>query len=277
MIASGRLPRTIIGGVILAVACAFGCVQLASDSLYASVAVPGSVPTRVPVAFGLRVYELLDRIAPAQYVEDTLGNAALARGDAPLAQRYALRMEPGARRDDLLGRIALARGEDTLAREYLFVAPDVDLMQQQVRALALRDPRAAYALELRFVAHLAALGTHPDAVADGYWIAGLIAETMGHHADALRAYRTAMTLAPLDMKYVLAAANQAFSMHEDAIATPIYRHGLDVDPGSADVLGGLGIMALHRGDRASALRYAARARAIDPHSGMLLELERELR
>ena len=277
MIVSQRVPRAIIGGVVLAVLCAFGIVQAASDALFASDAAPGTLPTRIPASFGTRVYEVLDRIAPAQYVEDMLGNAALARGDAARAQAYAVRMPAGPRRDDLLARIALARGQDQLAQEYFFVAPDVDAMQVQIRHLTDRDPQAAYDLESRFVERLARLGTHPDAVADGYWRKGRIAELLQRRADALAAYQTAMRLAPLDSKYVLAAANQAFSMHEDALATPLYRHALDINPADPDALAGLGIMALHRGDRAKALAYAARARAIDPGAGMLRELERELR
>ncbi len=274
--AERRIPRAIIGAVIAVVLCAFGVVQIGSDALYARAAEPGSLPTRIPLRTGLAVYRLLDRIAPAAYVEDTLGNEALAHGELARAQRYALRMPASSRRNDLLARIALARGQHVLAQEYFFVAPDVDAMEREIRRLSARDPARAYDLQRRFVARLRTLGTHPDAVAEGYWHAGIIAEQLGRPQDALAQYERAMHLAPLNAKYVLAAANQAFSMHDDAAAEPLYRHALDVAPGSANAIAGLGIMALHRGDRATALADAARARALNPNAGMLHELEREL-
>ena len=40
---------------------------------------------------------------------------------------------------------------------------------------------------------------------------------------------------------------------------------------------GLGVVAFHQGDRASARRYAARSRAIDPRAAMLRALDRDLR
>ncbi len=256
---------------------ALGTIQIASDALFAGAAAPGTLPKHIPMPFGLSVYRFLDRIAPAEYVEDTLGNAALARGDIAAAQRHAVRMPPNARRNDLLGRIALARGQTLLAQEYFFVAPDVEAMQHQISLLLRSDPRSGYALEKRFVARLQSLGTHPDAVADGYWREGVLAASLHESRTSLRAYQRAVRLAPLNMTYILAAANQAYVMHDDAVAEPLYRQGLSVNPRSADVVAGLGIMALHRGDRAAALRYAARARALDPRSGMLRDLIDELR
>ena len=69
-------------------------------------------PDGFPARFGDAVYGVLDRLAPAPYVESTLAQRALERGDVRSAQRYALRLPASPSRDELLARIAGARGQD---------------------------------------------------------------------------------------------------------------------------------------------------------------------
>ncbi len=66
--------------------------------------------------FGLAVYRMLDRIAPAPYVETSLSEEALTRGDAEAAERYALRLPASPIRDELLARVALMLGNVALAQ-----------------------------------------------------------------------------------------------------------------------------------------------------------------
>jgi len=271
--ASQHLPRGIVLAVVVLVLAALGVIQCASASF---VAQPGTFSALIPRSFGLAVYRAIDRVAPAPYVEETLGEDALSRGDLGAAEHYAVRLPAGARRDDLLGRIAAARGEAELSREYYFVAPDFDRMQAAIADLAKTDPASAYDLEMRFGARLSVLQTHPDALAESYFIAGQLADAMSRRALSLQNYERALALAPLDMKYLLNAANEAVTLGEYDTARRYFARGLNVNPVSGDCLAGLGIVALRDGHRALALQYAARARAVDPHAAMLGALEREL-
>jgi tetratricopeptide (TPR) repeat protein len=273
--------------VIAVLLLGLGCIQFASDALYGASAAPHALPARIPQTFGLAVYGVLDRVAPAPYVEASLARAALARGDVDAAQRYAIALPASPTRDELLAQCAQARGVHLLALEYFIAAPDVDAVQAEIARMAQRDPESAYAFETRFRNRLIALTTHPDAVADAYWIAGDLATKRSWHpisqadraawaARALNDYRIAAQQAPLNVKYALATANQALSMGNYDEAQRWYAHGVNVDPQSADSLAGLGLVALRRGDRALAMRYAERARVSGARAALLMELEREL-
>ncbi|MGB8520890.1 MAG: hypothetical protein WCD38_12075, partial [Candidatus Tumulicola sp.] len=144
---------------------AFGAIQLASDAFAASAAARGTLPSRVPVAFGAAVYRALDRLAPAPYVEATLAAYALSARRNGEALHYALRLPPSASRDELLARLAMAQGDRDLALEYFIAAPDVDAVELAVRALEPASPAKAYALERTLDLRLSLTTTHPDAIA----------------------------------------------------------------------------------------------------------------
>jgi hypothetical protein len=207
----------VIAGLFLALA----IVQFASYALDARAAVPGSLPSRVPLAFGLAVYHALDRVAPAPFVESTLAAQALTTGDFDAAERYALRLPASPTRDELLAQTARARGDATLALEYDLAAPDVDAVSQAAIALGASDPEAAYQLELHLKDRLVLLTTHPDAVAEAYWNLGEFGnrsawrKVSGSPAQiawlqrARSDFESAVALAPLSEKYALSAGNQA--------------------------------------------------------------------
>ncbi|MFZ0573262.1 MAG: hypothetical protein WA304_07075 [Candidatus Cybelea sp.] len=264
-------------------------VQLASDSLDARAAASGTFPRRIPARFGDAVYGVLDRLAPAPYVESTLAQRALERGDVRSAQRYALRLPASPSRDELLASIAGARGQAQLALEYSLAAFDSDAVQAAAQRLAVTDPQAAYALERLLELRLSRRATHPDAVAEAQWQMGLFANQVawrkvpGSQTQrawlriALSDFESAVALAPLSERYAIAAANQADLLAERGRAEALFARAAEVDPGSADAIAGLGVVALQRGDRTAAVRYLTRARALDPRALMVGALERDLR
>jgi hypothetical protein len=283
------LLRVTLGAVVVALLIAFGAIQLASDSLVSGAAVAGTFPTRIPPGFGLRVYGMLDRIAPAPYVETSLAQAALARHDPDAAERFAVRMPASPVRDELLARVALMRGQPVLATEYSLAAPDPQAVQASAQALATRDPAAGYALERLLRNRLERSGTHPDAVAEADWQMGRLANRKAWQqvpgsalqnawlARADNNFEAAVALAPLSEKYLVEAANQADLLRRRDRAEELFARAAAIDPASADAIAGLGVIAWQNGDRQTATAYLARARATDPHSLMVRALERDLR
>jgi tetratricopeptide (TPR) repeat protein len=279
--------------VVIAVSTAFlailGTIQVASYAFSAPEASAGTLPTRIPASFGQAVYRALDRVAPAPYVEATLAAAALAGGATDEAEHYALRLPASPARDELLARIAASRGDRSLALEYFLAAPDVDAVQSTVSALATSDPASAYFLERTLNARLSLQTIHPDAVAETNWRMGELAnrrawrEIPGSLAQGnwlrrgMSDFQAAVDLATLSGKFAISAANQAMLLGDVARARALFAHAAETDPGSADAIAGLGVVAYRQGDRRSAVAYLARAQSIDPHSLMVRALERDLR
>jgi hypothetical protein len=268
---------------------ALAVVQLASDALNSSAAAPATLPHRVPASFGVAVYRLLDRIAPAAYVETSLARQALGRGDGQTAERYAVRLPASPVRDELLARAALLRGQSTLAAEYFLAAPDPAAVDARAQQLALRDPAAAYALEALLRDRLARSGTHPDTVAETSWKMGRLANrqawkqipgSAAQHRWLERAngdFEIAVRVAPLSERYAVEAANQADLLGDRARARQLFAQAGAIDPASADAIAGLGVVAWQNGDRGGAAAYLRRAQAIDPGALMVRALERDLR
>jgi tetratricopeptide (TPR) repeat protein len=272
-----RLPYVIAAGVVAFVVVLLALVQFASDAVYAPIVAPRSLVARIPQSFGVRTYEAIDDVAPAAYVNDALASNALLHGDPTAAERYALRMPAEARRDDLLARAAQAQGNDVLAREYYFAADDVEATQAEIARVARTDVPEALALEAQFRDRLMSLRTHPDAVAGTYLVSGNLEASLHDDRGALVLYEDAAALAPHNMAYVLSAANAAFRSGDMQTARYYFERGLSDDPNSGDCLSGLGLVALHRGDRGQALVYLQRARTVDPHAQMIPALEAALR
>ncbi|HEY8314089.1 MAG TPA: hypothetical protein VIG51_07915 [Candidatus Baltobacteraceae bacterium] len=264
-------------------------MQFASDAIFARAGAPASLPAHLPAATGVRIYLVIERIAPAAYVEGMLARAAFARGALDESKRHALRLPPSGLRDEFLGRIAQARGEESAAQAYFLAGGDFFAIQDDVDRLARRDPAAAYELEHTLKNRLQALTTHPDAVAESYWHLGQIAtmrswryalgsQPRRHWVEVgMRDYRHAIALAPLAERYLLAAGAQALELHDLTGARQFYARAIDVNPASADAFAGLGVVALRSGDRAGAVRYAARSRSIDPASALLQSLQIDLK
>jgi len=177
-----------------------------------------------------------------------LARDALASGDPDGAQAHAIRMPANASRNELLARIADERGQSQLALEYYLVAPDVAAVGRYVRAMGVKDPVGAYALESDLLAHLEALTTHPDAVAEAYWTLGRLATRHGYLDPPARAsawktsladYRQAVALAPLSEKYWLALGNQYVLLEDWPSARDAFERARGINPNSSDASAGL--------------------------------------
>jgi len=252
------------------IACAFvllAVVQVGSEAIYG----------RLPVQIGVRIYQAIDAVAPADYVSDGLAMTALRHGDLDAAEHYAIAMPAGPRRDDLLAQVAQARGEPVLAREYYFAAADVVAMQRAIAEVARYNLRDAEQEQAGFRARLIALGTHPDAVAESYWLSGNYAAMQHRYLEGLSDDEQALVLAPMNMAYILSAANNAYQGNDVRAAQRWFERGVAVDPGGGDAYAGLGLIALRAGDRARAQAYLERARAVDPHAQMIPALAAALR
>lgn len=272
-----------------AIAAAFAAIQLASYSLNADVAAPGTLPTRIPQGFGLAVYRSLERVAPAPYVVATLATYDLSAGNTAAALREAIQLPASPARDELLARIARARGDEPLALEYFLAAPDVSAVDAAAQTLAVGSPAAAYALETLLERRLALLTTHPDDVAETYFQLGQLANRQAWREipdskaqgawlkRGMRDFRSAVELAPLSDKYLIVAANQAMLLGDLDGAERFFARAADANPGSADAVAGLGVIAYQRGDVATAENDLRRARALDPNSLMVRSLQRFLK
>jgi tetratricopeptide (TPR) repeat protein len=242
----------------------------------------------VPLRFGRAVYRVLDRVAPAPYVEITLARDALQTAKPNAAERYAVRLPASPIRDELFAEIAAERGRRLLAIEYFLAAPDPGAIDRAANELASRDPAAAYALERLLEVRLARMRTHPDAVAQAYWEMGRLANRTAWRQvpgsarqqfwlrQGLQNFEAAVTLAPLSERYLVEAANQADLLDEHVRAQTLFGRAAEIDPTSADAIAGLGVVAWQSGDRGSALLDLSRARRIDPNALMVRALERDL-
>ncbi len=266
-----------LAAVIFLLALALAAIQIASDGIFKSAAAPFSLPSYVSPNVALAIYRRAASIAPAPYAQDMLARIALSGGNLAAAKTYADRLPAGSRRDDLLGRIALARGDAAAARRLFVAAGDVQAVDRDVDGLSYRNPAAAYALERALEQRLARDGTHPDAVAEAYWRMGVLAQAQHRSTAALRDYRNAVRISPLSGKYLVAAAFQAYELGGSREALRYFESAIGVDPANAIPYAGAGMAELALGNRARALSYAARSRALDARSRPLQTLESQLK
>lgn len=265
--------RGVLVCVIVLLVLALGAVQLASDAIFSRAAEPSAIPAHLPEQLGVSIYRDLARVAQAPYVDAMLARAALDGGDPAQALRYAQQLPDSAKRDQLLAQVAQARADDSTAQQYFVAAGDIEAIDRAVNALAQRAPGQAYTLEFALTQRLQRSGTHPDAVAEGYWRLGTLAAAQSKRTLAMQNYAQAVALSPLSEKYLISAGYAAYELRDNAAAASYFARVLSVDPASADAYAGAGMVALREGDRARAQMYAQRARRVDPHSHPLLTLE----
>ena len=270
---------------LLAVACILGFVQIASDAVFARSAAANSLASHLSPAWGVAMYERIERIAPMDFVEATLARAAIDRHDWAGAERYLARMGPSARKDDLEGLARRDRGDTAGAMRFFVAAQDDAAVQAEVGAREDRgDLKSATALESELRARLAENAIHPDLLAEADWHLGKLdteqaQRELGNRGlleAGMREYRAAIALAPFSDKYLLAAGTQALDLGDAAGAGVYFRRALEADPASAEAFGGLALVARREGNPVAARQYAERSRAIDPAARLLQRFDREL-
>lgn len=251
-------------------------MQLASDAIFSAAAAPHSLPAALPRSAGVAVYRKLGSLGGAPYVNDMLARAALDAGALRRAEHYAGLLPASPERSELFGRIAQRRGDEPTAQLWYVRAGDVAAVDAAVARISVRDPSAGYRLETQLNRRLQEGGTHPDGVAESYWVLGLLAARAGRPGLAMTNYRRAMALSPLSGKYLNAAGFQAYDLRLLDESRRDFTRATEVDPASADAYAGAGLVALAQGDRATAIRDAARSRALDPNSAALKTLDAQL-
>lgn len=208
-------------------------VQIASFSVYRASGEPGSFPQRLPARTGAVLYGAIARVAPAPYAIDMQAYAAFARGDLDAAQRDALRLPRGNTRAEWLGRIARARGDGRSALRFFINANDAAAAQAEIDAGAAGDLARTIAAQRLLTRSLARTRDHPDAVAESMWHLGQLYDRGGDAGNALRAFRQAVQLSPLNGKYLLTAGYAERRAGNAAAAKRYFERAVDLDPASA--------------------------------------------
>lgn len=264
-----------------------GLTQFASDALAQRIAAPSSALRWLSARIGWRIDTELARFTDNHYAYEDLTRAALMRSNLAQAQREAVHLPAGPIRNALLEQIAARRGDLLLAQEYALVAPDLPAIARFARQAFAIDPLASFVYARLGVKRLEQLRTHPDALAQGYWSLGLLADRMARRVSkpsksewesrSLREYRRAARLAPLSQTYMLSAGTQALKMRRLNVAQSYYAAAARANSSSVDAIAGLGVVAFRKGNRALALQYLEQARRIDSRAPFVKTLEQLLR
>jgi tetratricopeptide (TPR) repeat protein len=268
---------------------ALGALQLGATAALRSSAQAFSAARALPpqlVAAIVRVEDALPLPSPLRLV---LARHALETGDDAAAAREIERLPVGADRLALAGELAERRGDlAAAARAFLDAGASQELARLVDAAVARGDVAAALDLQRRLVARLERDRTQPDVLAEAAYRLGNLEERAAvdgtgpeaRRAEgvrrALRAYRRALGLAPLDERYLLALANQEIDAGDLDAAQRLFARARDADPTSAEPYTGFGDIALRRGDRSAARAALARARALDPRSAAVARLAAQL-
>lgn len=159
-----------------------------------------------------------------------LARSQFESGDYARAKATAARLPHGDQRSEWLARIAQAQGDRQTALAYYLSAGDADRVQERIDEIARHDLRAALVVEQRLITRMLRDRDHPDAVADATWSLGVLVERNGDRRGALRLYRRASQISPINAKYLLSAATteRSLGMMRASQADLLRAH--DVDP-----------------------------------------------
>jgi tetratricopeptide (TPR) repeat protein len=242
----------------------------------------------VPASLATRV----DRLDPALPLPATLrlvlARRALAAGALDLVAAHVARLPASRDRAELSGALADRHGDVETAVRFFLEAGDLDDIERRVAALA-NSGRGDSALRLQRAAIAAAerdpaqAGNLPEA----YYQLGLLEQELAYRIPdigargepqerSFAAYRKAVELAPLEIRYLLGAANEAINVGDLDAALGFFQRARDSDPRNAEALAGFGDVAARRGQTAQAKDYLEQARRVNPDSPAVQRLARQI-
>ena len=266
-----------------------GLIQLGSDALLGSYAVPGSFPAELPASLGLAIDGALVKVLPWPMLHELLADAALRDGNLELAQAQIEALPPSKYKRALEGRLYEAQGKTNEAFLAYLDAGDIATLAQSVQRADpnhIGDVKEAIRRERLIVERLRNDPARLDALAAALWTLGSLDAEQGYReadvraaawARALADYQAALELTPLSEQVLLAAGNQALLLDEPRLALTYFRRAVDGDPRSADAFAGLGKAQARLGNVPAARAALATALLRDPNSVSARELAREIR
>ena len=283
-----RGVRILVAGALAVLALALGLEQaLAGIALRDDARRPAWM-RYVPAGLALRV----DRLDPALPLPATLrlvlARRALAAGAFDLVAAHVARLPASRDRAELSGALAEQRGDVANAVRFFLEAGALDDVERRVAALA-DAGRGAEALRLQRAAIAAAEHDPAQAgnVPEAYYQLGLLEQELAYRIPdigardepqerSFAAYRKAVELAPLEIRYLLGAGNEAINVGDLDAALGFFQRARDSDPRNAEALAGFGDVAARRGQTAQAKDYLEQARRVNPDSPAVQRLARQI-
>lgn len=264
-----------------------GAVQVVASLALRDDAQPGSWVRLVPAAVAARVESLDPRLPLPAPLRIVFARDALAAGDVARAEQQIAALGPSRDRTELEAIVAERRGDSAAAARGFLDAGDAGDLERLI-ALEERAGRidSALALQEAMIERLRTDRSASGALPEAYYRLGLLQQAQayrfppdGRRPDeerSLASYRSAIALAPLAERYLVAAGNEELNLGEYASAERYFRRAHDVDPTSVDAITGFGDLACRRGDPEQARVQLATAIKMNADAPSVKRLASEL-
>ena len=216
--------------------------------VYGDLARAPAVPSIISPAFAFSLASALGVAQSPVAVRTAYARALLHRGDRNAAAAVVMRLPRTAESADLRGQLEELDGHPAQALRDYARAGDDERAQRLIDArLAVKDLSAAAELEGGLVYALGG-GGQAAIRARALWRLGEIrqlqavadpAQSRRLARESLDIYQRALTLAPNEETYLLAAGQQSLTVGDKAAAARFYTRALESVPNSADARAGL--------------------------------------
>jgi len=184
--------------------------------------------------------------------------------------------------------LAERHGDNDAAVRAFLEAGAVDDLERHIGEVQRKgDLAAALRLQQATVDRLRGDRTASGALPEAYYRLGLleqdlaytlpIAQREPYQQRSLQAYETAVNLAPLAERYLVAAGNEELNLGDVARAVRYFERAREVDPTSVDAVAGLGDAAYRRGRVDQARAYLAEAQKMNASSPAVRRLAAEIK
>jgi tetratricopeptide (TPR) repeat protein len=248
---------------------------------------PGSWVRLVPATVAVRVENLDPRFPLPAPLRIVFARDALAAGDVAGAERQIAALGRSRDRTELEALVAERRGDSAAAvRGFLDAGDAGDLERLIVEEQRAGRIDSALVLQEATIERLRTDRSASGALPEAYYRLGLLQQAQayrlapdGRRPDeerSLASYRSAIALAPLAERYLVAAGNEELNLGEYAGAERYFRRAHDVDPTSVDAITGFGDLACRRGQTAQAHAAFATASKMNAAAPSVRRLGAEL-